>query len=112
MAPRAWKIYQSWKKHQGFIGTHIQQGVTRDGNKVVDVADGIVFPILAALATFVERTEAGWALVPPPLWDEKDGIFLPLKDVLKSDSVKGNPWNLGKHRTRGPCCITRLATTS
>lgn len=98
MAPRAWQIYRQWKTHQGFIGTHIQQGVTREGNKVIDVADGIIFPILAALSVFVEKTSGGWALVPPPLWDEKDGIFLSLKDVLKSESVKGNPWNLGKHR--------------
>jgi fructose-specific phosphotransferase system component IIB len=98
MAPRAWLIYKQWKTHQGFIGTFIQQGVTREGSKVTDVADGIVFPILAALSVFVAKTSAGWALVPPPLWDEKDGIFLPLKDVLKSESVKGNPWNLGKHR--------------
>ena len=100
MAPRAWRIYQQWKRHQGFIDTFIHQGVTRDesNRKIVDVADGIIFPILAALSIFIEKTSAGWALVPPPLWDEKDGIFLPLKDVLKSDSVKGNPWNLGKHR--------------
>ena len=98
MAPNAWAIYKRWKSHQGFIGTFIQQGVVRDGNKIVDVADGIIFPILAALSVFVERTSSGWALVPPALWEEKDGIFLPLKEVLKSDSVKGNPWNLGKHR--------------
>jgi fructose-specific phosphotransferase system component IIB len=98
MAPRAWVIYRKWKAHQGFIGTFIQQGVTREGNKVTDVADGFVFPILAALSVFVEKTTSGWALVPPPLWDEKDGIFLPLRDVVRSASVKGNPWNLGKHR--------------
>ncbi len=100
MAPRAWKIYQDWKKHQGFIGTFIQQGVTRDesNRRVLDVADGFIFPVLAALSIFVEKTSGGWALVPPPLWDEKDGIFLQLKQALKSDSVKGNPWNLGKHR--------------
>ena len=98
MAPRAWTIYKQWKAHQGFIGTHIQQGVTREGSRVTDVADGIVFPILGALSVFVTQTAGGWALVLPPLWDEKDGIFLPLKDVLKSDSVKQNPWNLGKHR--------------
>jgi hypothetical protein len=98
MAPRAWLIYRKWKVHQGFIGTHIQQGVTRENGKVVDVADGFIFPILAALSVFVEKTKSGWALIAPPLWEEKDGIFLPLKDVLKSPSVKGNPWNLGKHR--------------
>lgn len=99
MAPRAWELYQGWKKHQGFIGHYFVQGVTRDAkNKVVDVADGLIFPILAALANFVEKTSAGWAVVAPPLWEEKDGIFLPLREVLKSDSVKGNPWNLGKSR--------------
>ncbi len=99
MAPRAWELYQGWKKHQGFIGHYFVQGVTRDAkNKVVDVADGLIFPILAALANFVEETSAGWAVVAPPLWEEKDGIFLPLREVLKSDSVKGNPWNLGKSR--------------
>jgi hypothetical protein len=99
MAPRAWALYQKWKNHQGFIGTNIVQGVTRDEarRRVLDVADGIIFPILAALAVFVQRTSSGWALVSPPLWEDKE-LFIPLKDVLKSESVKGNPWNLGKHR--------------
>jgi AIPR protein len=99
VAPRAWKLYLSWKTHQGFIGTNIQQGVTRDekGRRVEDVADGIVFPVLAALSVFVERTKSGWAVVPPPLWEDKE-IFIHLKDALGSNQVKGNPWNLGKHR--------------
>lgn len=98
IAPRAWGHYQQWKTHAGFHGIHLKQGVTRDEKgKITEVADGIVFPILSALSVFVTKTAKGWAIVPPPLWEDKE-IIDALKLALKSPSINGNPWNLGKSR--------------
>ncbi len=49
----AWELYRKWREHQGFSGSGLKKGVRRDANrKIIDVADGLVFPILAALARF------------------------------------------------------------
>lgn len=48
----AWQLYEKWRTHQGFAGTGLKKGIRRDDRKIVEVADGIVFPILGALAQF------------------------------------------------------------
>jgi len=65
----AWELYLKWKTHQGFAGTGLRS-LERDGYNIVEVPDGIIFPILASLAQFVVKTPAGWKLqVPSQLTD-------------------------------------------
>ena len=52
MAGSAWTEYTRWKNHQGFQGTGLR-AIERDGREIVDVPDGIIFPILASLAQLV-----------------------------------------------------------
>ncbi|RUO31558.1 hypothetical protein CWE12_00735 [Aliidiomarina sedimenti] len=74
IAPSAWELYQKWKTHEGFIGTGIRS-IHRDGKKILDVPDGIVFPALAALAEFVTKSEDdNWLLTIPDIFDDRDLI--------------------------------------
>ena len=47
MVGTAWALYEKWKSHQGFKGTGLRS-IERDGGEIVEVPDGIIFPILAA----------------------------------------------------------------
>lgn len=74
IAPSAWELYQKWKTHDGFIGTGIRS-IHRDGKKVLDVPDGIVFPALAALAEFIVKADNGtWHITIPDIFDDGDLI--------------------------------------
>lgn len=52
LAPQAWRLYLKWKAHQGFRGTRIRS-IERDDGVIVEVPDGVIFPILASHAAFV-----------------------------------------------------------
>lgn len=52
LAPIAWTVYLHWKSHQGFKGTRIRSIERADG-KIVEVPDGVIFPIIAAHAPFL-----------------------------------------------------------
>ena len=65
LAPVAWELYQKWKAHQGFIGTRIRS-ITRDNGEIVEVPDGVIFPILAAHSAFVKQgKKSDWKLNMP-----------------------------------------------
>jgi hypothetical protein len=97
-APEAQKIYEHWKAHQGFAGKYLKQGVRRDDKgSILEVADGLVFPIFSALSVFMTEQKGGWKLKYPPLFDEGT-LIDQVKTALRSYNVSGNPWNLGKSR--------------
>ncbi len=75
IAPQAYELHEKWKTHQGFIGHRIY-AIKRDeaGKKVLDVPDGLVFPIFAALSAFVEKQGDEWRLVEPPSFTDKELI--------------------------------------
>lgn len=64
IAPSAWTEYLKWKSHQGFQGTGLRS-IERDGREIVEVPDGIVFPILASLSQFVTCRTGKWTLAQP-----------------------------------------------
>jgi AIPR protein len=66
LAPIAWKLYNLWKSHQGFKGTGLRS-IEREGSQIIDVPDGIVFPIIAAHAAFVVKPHRNkkWQMVKP-----------------------------------------------
>src|SRR5690606_15023169 len=69
---QALELYGKWKKHQGFVGTRIRT-IKRDGRgTIVDVPDGIVFPILASLSAFAVQTPDGWRIQPPTKVSEEE----------------------------------------
>ncbi len=95
-APFAWSTYLRWKAHPDFAGSRLQDGITRDGSDIVDVADAIVFPILAALSVFVEHTAIGWTLVVPTTVFEEAELVDTVKILYRSRSIAHSAWALGK----------------
>ena len=76
IAPQAYELHEKWKSHQGFIG-HRVRAIKRDGTgkRVVDIPDGLVFPIFAALSAFAEKNDSGeWRLVEPKSFTDKELI--------------------------------------
>jgi AIPR protein len=92
---QAWELYQKWKSHQSFYGTQLRRGIERDesGKKIISVSDGIIFPILAALSVFAEKTNQGWRINIPPNIDEQ--IIQAAKQLLINVALH-NPNDMGK----------------
>lgn len=106
IAPIAWRLYQHWKKHQSFIGTQIRS-VERDNGKVVDVPDGIIFPILAAHSAFVHDTPAGWQINKPSQLSDEELINVAKQSYM--DIAGHNPQSMGKSRA---CYSSLMQITS
>ncbi len=95
IAAQALEIYDEWKAHQGFQGTGLRS-IQRDGREIVDVPDGIVFPIIAALSAFARKTPHGWVVKRPVRFDDQD-LIQAAKSVYQ-EIAHSNPWNMGKSR--------------
>ncbi|MEI9921402.1 MAG: AIPR family protein [Bacteroidota bacterium] len=92
----AWSIYRKWKSHAGFKGTGLKNGIVRDGDEIVEVADGIVFPIIASLAVFAKHSRGGWRISPPEFFDEIE-VIKSAKQAI-TEIAAHNPWNMGKSK--------------
>jgi hypothetical protein len=95
MAGPAWTMYERWKSHQGFYGTRIR-AIDRDGGEIVEVPDGIIFPILAALSVFVKKGRKGWAYSPTSVFEEKE--LIDAASQVYKDVADSNPWIMGKNK--------------
>jgi len=102
----AWDLYQKWKSHPGFRGTRLH-AIERDGREIVDVPDGIIFPILASLSAFARKSGGTWRILPPDSFDDKE-IISAAASAYK-DIAHSNPWNMGKAR---PCYTSLYQITS
>jgi hypothetical protein len=106
IAGDAWALYQKWKAHPGFRGTRLRF-IERDGGKIIDVPDGIVFPILGAFSAFVTASGKKWAFKIPARFDEKELI-----DAAASAYIEiavHNPQTMGKSKA---CYSTLLRLTN
>jgi len=102
----AWSLYEKWRRHPGFEGTGLwtgkgkarQEEIDKDGKRITVMADGIVFPILAAHSVFfVERGKQKWNLEIPQsfLNNEKNFIVKNVKTTYMS-IASSNPNVMGK----------------
>lgn len=65
IAPSAWDLFTKWKSHQGFKGCALRS-IKRAGKDIIEVPEGIVWPILAAHSEFVTQQKGGkWKLLIP-----------------------------------------------
>jgi hypothetical protein len=101
IAPIAWQLYSRWKAHQGFKGTRIRSIERADGN-IVEVPDGVIFPIVAAHSPFLRRTSTGWVLAPPNQFSDSDMIEAAKQAYF--DIANHNPQTMGKSKA----CYTTL----
>ena len=95
IAPQALELYERWKQHQGFKGTGLRS-IGREGNAIVDVPDGIVFPIIASLSAFVRKKDGRWSYCPPAKFHDADIIKAAKGQYM--NTANSNPWNMGKSR--------------
>lgn len=107
VAPIAWKLYLHWKSHQGFIGTGIRSIERADSGKILDVPDGIVFPIIASHSVFVRKTPAGWLLSKPEQLTDNDLISAAKQSY--SEIAQHNPQSMGKSKA---CYSSLMQITS
>jgi hypothetical protein len=95
IAPQAHDLYEKWKAHQGFAGTGIR-AIARNGREIVEVPDGIIFPILASLAAFAKETSQGWTIKPPRVFEDRE-LIKSAKSVYQN-IANSNPWLMGKSK--------------
>ena len=93
IAAEAQQLYEKWKEHQGFRGTGLRC-IVRNGREVVDVPDGMIFPILASLSAFAKKTSQGWTIKHPKLFKDED-LIRAAKSAYQS-IANSNPWIMGK----------------
>lgn len=99
-------IYDRWKEHQGFRGTGLH-AIERDGERIVSVPDGIVFPIIAAHSVFAKKTPSGWRIAPPVSFD--DGELIRVAKSVYQEIAHSKPMEMGKST---PCYSALLQITS
>jgi len=102
IAGDAWDLYHRWKSHQGFKGSGLRS-ILRDGREIVEVPDGIVFPILSSLAIFASKGGGGrWKINPPPIFDDRR--IIQAAKAAYQESAFSKPHIMGKSKA----CYTRL----
>lgn len=95
IAPYAWQLYLKWKTHQGFAGTGLRS-IERDGSEIIDVPDGIIFPIISSLSVFVEEKKGAWKLDIPA--NKIDKILIDTAKRVYTQIAKHNPQSMGKSK--------------
>ncbi len=97
IAPYAWELYKKWKSHQGFAGTGLKNGILRDDkNWIVEIADGIIFPIISSLSAFTKNTRKGWVIDAPSFFDDEELIQTAKTSMI--EIAAHNPQTMGKSK--------------
>ena len=102
MVGPTWKLYQKWKTHHGFQGSGLRSIQRSDDGRILDVPDGIVFPIIAAYSAFCSRKRNGWQFAIPAAFKEQRLIGAAVADY--KDVADHNPQTMGKKAA----CYSRL----
>lgn len=105
VAGQAYDLHERWKSHEGFKGTGLRS-IKRDGRDIVEVPDGIVFPILASLSVFAQETPTGWRINIPKHIDHE--LIQNAKGVYM-EIANSNPNVMGKSKA---CYSSMITVTS
>lgn len=95
IAPDAWDLYKRWKTHEKWSGTALRS-IVREGRKIVEVPDGIVFPIIAAMSEFCVEGKDGWKIQPPANFEDEELIKAAKSTYMEVANSK--PHLMGKSR--------------
>lgn len=106
IAGPAWNIYQKWKSHSGFKGTRLR-AIEREDGSVVEVPDGILFPIIASLSAFVSKPKSKWVIKKPDQF--ADSVIIDAAKEAYMDIAGHNPQSMGKSKA---CYSTLLRMTA
>jgi hypothetical protein len=106
IAVQALALYERWKSHQGFQGTGLRS-LEREGRQIVEVPDGIVFPILSSLSVFAREREGHWLIQQPTVLSDSELVASAKSAYMQiADS---NPQTMGK---KSACYTSLLQVTS
>jgi hypothetical protein len=106
VAPEAYRLHRKWKTHQGFRGTRIRI-IERDGGQVVEVPDGIIFPIISSLSVFATKASSGWTIAQPS--QLTDAELIEAAKTAYMQIADSNPQTMGK---KAACYSSLLSITS
>ncbi|WP_419227368.1 AIPR family protein [Alteromonas sp. OM2203] len=95
IAPSAWKLYEEWKAHPKFVGTRMRS-IVRDGREIVEVPDGVIFPILAAISMFIEKIDGKWQLNIPDIFEPQD--LVSAASSAYKDVANHKPYVMGRSK--------------
>ena len=71
------------------------RSIERDnGGNVVEVPEGIIFPIISSLSAFVEAVDGKWTINQPSVLSDQELIEAAKSQYI--NTAKSNPWNMGK----------------
>jgi len=93
IAAQALQLYEKWKAHQGFYGTQLR-ALTREDGKIMDVPDGIIFPIIASLSAFARKGVNGWEIEQPALLSDEE--LIRTAKAAYMEIAKSNSQTMGK----------------
>jgi hypothetical protein len=93
---QAWALYQEWKSSQAFYGTRLRKIQREVDGTVIEVPDGIIFPILASLAAFARRTNGRWQIDIPADFDKKE--LVDAATSVYQEIADHNPQTMGKNK--------------
>lgn len=96
IAPQAIELYNKWKSHPGFSGTRLRSIERDDNSEIVEVPDGIVFPILSSLSAFAIKTSQGWKIDPPSIFNESE--LIKTAATIYKEIAAHNPNTMGKNK--------------
>ncbi len=94
IAAQALELYAKWKKHDGFEGSRLRAISRDEKGSILDIPDGIVFPILAAFSVFATKTNLGWVIAPPKIFQDEELIKAAI--YTYQQMADSNPQTMGK----------------
>jgi len=95
ISAQAWELHEKWKTHSGFEGTGLRS-IKREGRTIIEVPDGIVFPILASLSAFAKKTKSGWRIHVPSIFTDEE--LIKNAKTVYMDIAAHNPNVMGKSK--------------
>lgn len=95
IASEAWGLYNKWKSHQGFTGTGLRS-IERNAGEIIDVPDGIIFPIISSLSVFAKKKNRRWTLSIPA--DKIDKLLIETAKRSYIEIANHNPQTMGKSK--------------
>lgn len=102
ISSEALDLYKKWKSHNGFKGSGLHALERDDKKNIVDIPDGIIFPILASMSVFAKHTNEGWIIQPPEKFSDDE--LIQAAKVAYIQIAKSNPQTMGKNAA----CYTQL----
>jgi hypothetical protein len=96
IAPQALALYEKWKCHAGFAGTGLRAIERDEKGRVVEVPDGIIFPILASLSAFAKKAKQTWKIQPPESFRDEE-LIRAAKSAYQ-EIAGSNPGTMGKSK--------------